>query len=102
MAIFANLKYFGKEQTSNLDAKKMHQRHVKRFMSINLTIAACTFDIMVNLNIDCSTSKENVDRTSRTHTSLPTHFLGLQNASLITSKCLLKFSSASNYNQYYG
>jgi hypothetical protein len=91
MAIFANLKYFGKEQISNLDAEKMHQRHVKRFMSISLTISACAFDIMVNLNINCSMSKEDVDRTSRTHTSLPASFLGLQNATLITSKCLLKF-----------
>jgi hypothetical protein len=46
--------------------------------------------------------KEDVDRTSRTHTSLPASFLGLQNATLITSKCLLKFSSTSNYNRYYG
>jgi hypothetical protein len=50
MAIFANLKYFGKEQISNLDAEKMHQRHIKRFMSISLTISARAFDIMVNLN----------------------------------------------------
>jgi hypothetical protein len=28
--------------------------------------------------------------------------LGLQNATLITSKCLLKFSSTLDYNQYYG
>jgi hypothetical protein len=46
--------------------------------------------------------KEDVDRTSRTHTSLPASFLGLQNATLITSKCLLKFSSTSDYNRYYG
>ncbi len=102
MAIFANLKYFGKEQTSNLDAKKMRQRCIKRFMSISLAIVTCAFDIMVKLNIDCSMLKEDVDRTSRTQTSLLASFLGLQNATLITSKCLLKFSSTLDYNQYYG
>ncbi len=102
MTIFANLKYFGKEQTINLDVENMRQRCVKRFMSINLAIATHAFDIMVNLNINCSMLKEDVDRTSRTHTSLPASFLGLQNATLITSKCLLKFSSTSNYNRYYG
>jgi hypothetical protein len=46
--------------------------------------------------------KEDVDRTFRTQTSLPANFLGLQNATLITSKCLLKFSFTSYYNRYYG
>ncbi len=102
MAIFANLKYFGKKQTSNLDAEKMRQRRIKIFMSINLAIVARAFDIMVNLTIDSLTSKEDVDRTSRTHTSLSASFLGLQNATLITSKCLLKFSSSLDCSQYYG
>jgi hypothetical protein len=47
-------------------------------------------------------SREDVNRTSRTHASLPTNFLGLQNATLITSKCLLKFSFASDYSQHCG
>ncbi len=102
MTIFANLKYFGKEQASNLDVERVHQRHVKRFTSINLTIVAHAFDFMANLNINCLMSREDVNRTSGTHTSLPTSFLGLQNATLITSKCLLKFSFASNYSQYCG
>jgi hypothetical protein len=76
MAIFANVKYFGNEQTSKLDVDKMCQRHIKRFMLISFTIAARAFDIMVSLNIDCSTSKEDVDRTSRTHTSLRLAFWG--------------------------
>ncbi len=102
MAIFANLMYFGKEQTPNLDVENMRQRCVKRFMSISLAITTHAFDVMVNLNINCSMLKEEVDRTSRTHTSLLASFLGLQNATLITSKCLLKFSSTLDYNRYYG
>jgi hypothetical protein len=43
MVIFANVKYFGKEQTSNLDVEKMRQRRVKRFMLISLAIAAHAF-----------------------------------------------------------
>jgi len=46
--------------------------------------------------------KENVDNISRTHTSLLASFLGLQNATLITSKCLLKLSFALDYSQYCG
>jgi hypothetical protein len=34
MEVFTNLKYFGKEQASNLDIERMHQRHIKGFTSI--------------------------------------------------------------------
>jgi hypothetical protein len=102
MTIFANLKYFGKEQASYLDAKKRGQRQVKEFTSIGLTIVAHAFDFMANLNIDYSMSKEDVDRTLGTHTSLLASFLGLQNAILITSKRLLNLSFASDYSQYCG
>ncbi len=57
---------------------------------------------MASLNIYYSMSKEDANRTSGTHTSLPANFLGLQNAILITSKCLLKLSFASDYSQYCG
>jgi hypothetical protein len=102
MAIFATMKYSGKEQASNLDAEIVRQRGVKGFTSIGLTITAHAFDFMASLNIDYSMSKEDADRTSGTHTSLPASFLGLQNAVLITSKCLLKLSFASDYSQYCG
>jgi hypothetical protein len=98
MAIFANLKYSKKKQANNLDVEKMHQRCLKRFTSIGLTIGEHAFDFMAILNIDYSMSKEDVDRTSGTHTSLLANFLGLQNANLITSKCLLNLSFASNYS----
>jgi len=102
MAIFANLKYSGKEQASNLDAEKGRQRRVKGITSIGLTIATHAFDFMASFNIDYSMSKEDANRTSGTHTSLPASFLWLQNAVLTTSKCLLKFSFASDYSQYCG
>jgi hypothetical protein len=102
MAIFANLKYCGKEQASNLDAKKVCQRHIKGFTSIGLIVAAHAFDFMASLNIDYSMSKEHADTTLGTHTSLPASFLVLQNAVLIRSKCLLKLSFASDYSQYCG
>jgi len=102
MAVFANLKYSGKEQANNLDAKKVHQRRIKGFTSNGLTIAANAFDFMASLNIDYSMSKEDVDRTSGTHTSLPASILGLQNAVLVRSRCLLKLSFASDYSQYCG
>jgi len=66
MTIFANLKYFEKEQASNLYAEKVCQRHVKEFTSINLTIVAHAFDFMASLNIDYSMSREDADRTSGT------------------------------------
>jgi hypothetical protein len=72
------------------------------FTSISLTIVAHAFDFMLNLNINCSMLRDDDNRNSRTHTSLSTSFLGFQNATLITSKCLLKFSFASDYIQYYG
>jgi hypothetical protein len=93
MAIFVNLKYFGKEQANNLDVEKVCQKCIKIFTSISLTIVAHAFDFIANLNIDYSMSREDADKTSGTHTSLPTSYLGLQNAILITSKCLLKLSS---------
>jgi len=102
MAIFANLKYSGKEQANNLDTKKVRQRHIKGFTPIGLTIATDAFDFRASLNIDYSMSKEDADRTSRTHTSLPASLLGLQTAILITSKCLLKLSFALDYSQYCG
>ncbi len=68
MAIFTNLKYFGKKQASNLDVERMCQRHIKRFTSMSLAITTHAFDCMANLNIDCSKSKEDVNKTSRTHT----------------------------------
>ncbi|KAH8949080.1 hypothetical protein BDL97_10G011800 [Sphagnum fallax] len=46
MAVFANLKYSGKEQANNLDAKKVHQRRIKGVTSNGLTIAANAFDFM--------------------------------------------------------
>jgi len=75
---------------------------VKGFTSIASTIATHPFDFMASFNIDYSMSKEDVDRTSGTHTSLLASFLGLQNAILITSKCWLKLSFASDYSQYCG
>jgi len=78
----------------------MHQIRIKGFTSINLAITTHAFDFMAIFNINYSMSKEDVDKTSRTHTSLLTNFLGLQNATLITSKCLLKLSFASDYSQY--
>jgi len=63
VVIFANLKYFRKEQTSNLDAEKVHQRCIKGFTSIGLTIAAHAFDFMASLNIDYSMSRKDVDKT---------------------------------------
>jgi len=65
MTIFANLKYFEKEQASNLYAGKVCQRRVKGFTSINLTIVAHAFDFMAK-NIDYSMSREDADRTSGT------------------------------------
>jgi len=76
MAIFANLKYSGKEQANNLDDKKVCQKHVKGFTSIGLIVVTHAFDFMATLNIDYSMSKEHADRMSRTHTSLPASFLG--------------------------
>jgi hypothetical protein len=102
MAIFANFKYYGKEQANNLDTEKVCQRRVKGFTSIGLTIAAHAFDFMATLNKDYSMSKEDVDKTLGTYTSLPASFLGLQNAILTTSKCLLKLSFASDNSQYCG
>jgi len=60
------------------------------------------FDFMANLNINCSMSREEVDITLGTHTSLLASFLGLQNIAFITFKCLLKISFALDYSQYYG
>jgi hypothetical protein len=55
-----------KRTNSYLDAENMCQRCVKTFMSISLAIVTHAFDIMVNLNINCSMLKEDVDRTSKT------------------------------------
>jgi hypothetical protein len=43
----------------------MHQ--IKGFISITLAIAAHAFDFMASLNINCSMSKENANKTSRHH-----------------------------------
>ncbi len=91
MAISINLTYSKKEQVSNLDAKKMHQRCVKGFTSIGLAITTHAFDFMANLNIDCSMLREDINRTFGTHTSLPASFLGLENATLITSNVIETF-----------
>jgi hypothetical protein len=85
MAISTNLTYTTKEQASNMDAKRMHQRCVKGFTSIVLAITTHSFDFMANLNIDCSMLKEDINITSRTDTSLSANFLWLENATLITS-----------------
>jgi hypothetical protein len=102
MEVSTNLKYSRKEQTSNLDVERMRQKCIKGFTSISLAIAAHAFDFTANLSIDCSMLKEDADRTSRTHTLLSGNFLGLQNAALITFKCLLKLSYALDYSQYCG
>jgi hypothetical protein len=56
---------------------------------------------MASLNTDCWMSKDIADKTSSTQVSLLTNFLGWQKVALITSKCFLKLSSTSDYNQYY-
>ncbi len=103
MAILANLKYFGKEQVSILDVEKVHQRHVSGpFTSSGLTMVAHASNFMASLNINCWMSKEFVDNTSWTHTTLLPNFLGWLKATIITSKWLLKHSFASNCSQYCG
>lgn len=103
MPISTNLKYFGKEQIGTLDVEKVRQICVSGwFTSHGLAKATHAFDFMSSLNIDCWMSREVVDYTSRTHTSLLSKFLRWQKVTLITSKCLLKLSSTSNYSQYYG
>jgi hypothetical protein len=102
MAISTNLKYFRKEQANNLDVEIVCQRCVRGFTLIRFAIVVHAFEFMAKLKINCSMSREDVDITSRTHTSLSVNFFGLQNVAFITSKCLLEFSSTSDYSQYCG
>jgi hypothetical protein len=102
MLIFANLKYFGKEEERTLDVKRVHQMQKIRFTLIGLAMASTAFDFIDNLNIDCSMSNATTKSTLGTHISkLPT-FLGWKYASLITYKCLTKLAFASSYIQYCG
>jgi len=53
MAILANLKYLGNAQACTLDVERMHQSHLKGFISNDLAMATQTFDFMVSLKMDC-------------------------------------------------
>ncbi len=69
MVIFANLKYFGKEEEKTLDVKRVHQRQKTWFTSIGLAMASIAFDFIDNLNIDCLVSNVATKNTLSTHRS---------------------------------
>ncbi len=84
MAIYANLKCFGKEQKRTLDVERVRQRRKIGFSLVSLAMASTAFDFIDNLTRDYSMSSEATESISRTHTSkLPT-FIGWQYAYLIT------------------
>ncbi len=61
-------------------------------------MASTAFDLINNLNIDCSMLNATTKSDTETHTSkLPT-FLGWQYAFLITCKCLAKLAPTSTFN----
>ncbi len=98
MAIYANLKYFGREQERTMDVERMRQKQKIRFSLVSLAMASTTFDFIDNLTKDYSMSSEAIESISRTHTSkLPT-FIGWQYVSLITHICLAKFFFCINQN----
>jgi hypothetical protein len=53
MAIFANLKYFRKEQEIILLAKRMHKSCVSGFKFASLATVSKALDFMANINVDC-------------------------------------------------
>ncbi len=69
-----------------MDVEKVRQRCVNGFTLNGLTMATHAFDFMVFFNKYCWMSREAIDNTSSTHTSLLPNFLGWQKTTLITSK----------------